>query len=149
MAFTKLISVFIIFQSHKNKIWRLIYKFMTTKCVRRQGQRRHLGLKRRHLRASFLGGLKSLGACPTGLRLRSAGFDSTQWGHHMTWRKLTWQVWRGGGGEAMAPLCLVHVLTQRKKMAASWGFSQTLIFFQKDFFFNILGPDTCSTVRSH
>ena len=35
----------------------------------------------------------------------------------------------------MAPLCLVHVLTQRKrKMAANGAFSQTLIFFQNDFF---------------
>ena len=79
--------------------------------------------------SSVFRGLKSLGARPTGLHLLSTRFDSTQWGHHITWGKLTWQVWKGGG----TPLCLVHVLTQRKKDGCHWGFWQTLIFFQKDF----------------
>ena len=48
----------------------------------------------------------------------------------------------------MAPLCLVHVLTQRKKDGCQWGFSQTWIFFQKGFFFSQhLGPDAFSAVR--
>ena len=120
---------------------------MTTKCRRRIKQRRLSGLRGQHLRAAFLGGLKSLGACTTGSRLRSTRFDSTQRGHHMTWRKRAWWVWRGVGW-AMAPLCLVHVLTQRKKDGCQWGFSQTWIFFQKGFFFSQhLGPDAFSAVR--
>ena len=39
----------------------------------------------------------------------------------------------------MAPLCLVHVLTERKKDGCHWGFSQTLIFFQIDFLLGIWG----------
>ena len=118
-----------------------------TKCRERLIQRQLSGLRGQHLRAAFLGSLKSLGACPTGLHLSSACFDSTQRGHHMTWRKLVWWVWMGGGGRAIAPLCLIHVLTQRKKDSCQWGFFTNFDIFQKGFFHNILGPDASSVAR--
>ena len=41
-------------------------------------------IERKTFEGSVFRGLKSLGAYPTGSRLRSALFDSTQWVHHMT-----------------------------------------------------------------
>ena len=53
--------------------------------------------------------------------------------------------WGGAGNGAIKSASSSH--TNEKKMAAIGAFSQTLIFFQYDFFTQHLGPDAYSAVR--
>ena len=65
--------------------------------------------QRRHLEMAFHRVQSTRGLVQTGLHLRSARFDSTQQGHHMTWGKPLFQVWRReGNGCAMLSCSALH-----------------------------------------
>ena len=106
---------------------------MMTKCREHLIQRQLSGLKGQHWRAVFLRGLKSLGACPTGLHLCTARFDSTHLGHEENLLGEFGEGGRAGNGSFASGSCPYT----KEKDGCQWSFSQTLIFFQKGLFRNI------------